>query len=163
MSTIEEKLRNNFSQHLCTLEAVFYITVGIVLCVAAAVAVFDAGAMLWRGMSSGTLTNYGLLMLDRVLLVLMLVEVLHTVRISIGSKEFMSVQPFLMVGLIATIRRVLVITMQAAHLAEQQQETAQAAIAFRNAMIEMGLLGFLTVVFAISIYLLSHTPRNQTS
>jgi hypothetical protein len=51
-----------------------------------------------------------LLMLDRVPLVLMLVEVLYTVRISIGSKEFMSVQPFLMVGLIATIRRVLVIT-----------------------------------------------------
>ena len=118
MATPEERLRNNFSDHLCTLEAVFYISVGFLLSAAAVLAVMDAATMLWRGISTGTLGSYGLLMLDRVLLVLMLVEVLHTVRISIGSKEFISVQPFLMVGLIATIRRVLVITMQAAHVTE---------------------------------------------
>jgi hypothetical protein len=159
-SATEEKFRNSVSQRLYTMEAVFYVTVGILLAAAAIVAVFDAGVMLWRLISSGTLTNYGLLMLDRVLLVLMIVEVLHTVRISIGSKEFMLVQPFLVVGLIATIRRVLVITMHAAQLADQTQ-VAPTDIAFRNAMIELGLLGFLTVVFAVSIYLLRPTPQTQ--
>jgi phosphate-starvation-inducible protein E len=49
-------------------------------------------------------------MLDRLLLVLMLDEILHTVRILILSKEFMVVKPLLTIGLIASIRRVLVIT-----------------------------------------------------
>jgi hypothetical protein len=159
MATVEQRLRNGFTERLCTLEAVFYVTVGILLSAAAAVAVFDAGAMLWRGMSSLTLANYGLLMLDRVLLVLMLVEVLHTVRISIGSKELMSVQPFLMVGLIATIRRVLVLTLQAAQLGEGTHDGTQTP--FHNAMLELGLLGLLTVVFAIAVYLLGRTPRDQ--
>ena len=48
MSTTEEKLRNSVSQRLYTMEAVFYITVGILLAAAAVVAVFDAGMMLWR-------------------------------------------------------------------------------------------------------------------
>jgi hypothetical protein len=72
----------------------------------------------------------------------------------------MLVQPFLVVGLIATIRRVLVITMHAAQLADQTQ-VATTDIAFRNAMIELGLLGFLTVVFAVSIYLLRPTPQTK--
>jgi len=161
MATLEEKLRNNFSERLCTLEAVFYIAVGVLLSAAAVLAVMDAAGMLWRGISSGTLAVYGLLMLDRLLLVLMLVEVLHTVRISIGSKEFMSVQPFLMVGLIATIRRVLVLTMQATHVTEGTQGGGQAPVGFQNAMIELGLLGFLTVIFAVSIYLLARTARRE--
>ena len=59
------------------------------------------------------LSGLGVLVLDQLLLVLMLVELLHTVRISVRS-EALIMEPFLTVGLIASIRRVLVITMQAA-------------------------------------------------
>src|SRR5688572_13076281 len=100
-------------------------------------------------------------MLDRLLLVLMLVEILHTVRISIHSKEFMLVKPFLMVGLIASIGRVLVITMHAAQLTEESQASDQAQTAFRYAMIELGLLGFLVLVFALSIYWLDRTAHPE--
>jgi len=81
VSTTEEKLRNSVSQRLYTMEAVFYITVGILLAAAAVVAVFDAGMMLWRLIASGTLTNYGLLMLDRVLLVLGFLTVVFAISI----------------------------------------------------------------------------------
>ena len=47
--------------------------------------------------------------------VLMLVEILHTVRISIRS-HFLVTEPFLVLGLIAAIRRILVITLEAANL-----------------------------------------------
>jgi hypothetical protein len=71
------------------------------------------------------------------------------------------VKPFLIVGLIASIRRVLVITMQAANLAEEGHGTPQAAIAFQYAMIELGLLGFLILVFAFSMYLLHRLSRGE--
>ena len=48
----------------------------------------------------------------------MLVEILHTVRISIRSHVLVT-EPFLIVGLIASIRRVLVITLEAATLTKE--------------------------------------------
>lgn len=45
----------------------------------------------------------------------MLVEILHTVRISIHS-HYLVTEPFLVVGLIASIGRILVITLEAAAL-----------------------------------------------
>ena len=161
MLTLEQKLRHGFSQRLFLTEVVLYIGVGILLSISAAVGILETTAFLWQGIITRTLTNYGFLMLNRLLLVLMLVEILHTVRISIHSKEFMLVKPFLIVGLIATIRRVLVITMQAAH-PEQQLSGIDQATAFHNAMIELALLGFLILVFALSIYWLDRVHRIDT-
>jgi phosphate-starvation-inducible protein E len=161
LTKTEEKLRAAFSRNLYLFEAAFYAAVGLLLSVAAAVALFDAGATLWRGIASRTLSNYGLLMLDQLLLVLMLVEILHTVRISIFSKEFILVKPFLVVGMIASIRRVLVITMQAAKLGENDTGATQTGIAFSNAMIELGLLGVMILILALSIYLLNRSPRGD--
>lgn len=55
------------------------------------------------------LPNSALRLLDSLLLVMMLVEILHTVDISL-RQHVLSSEPFLIVGLIAAIRRVLVIT-----------------------------------------------------
>jgi uncharacterized membrane protein (DUF373 family) len=51
--------------------------------------------------------------LDRFLLVLMLAELLHTLLIFLRTHRFRH-QPFLVVGIIAAIRRILVITAQEA-------------------------------------------------
>ena len=60
-------------------------------------------------------TDLVLRVLDQLLVVLMLVEILHTVRISIRSHTLVT-EPFLVVGPIASIRRILVITLEAATL-----------------------------------------------
>src|SRR5881396_2958483 len=117
LSRIEDRLRTTFSQHLYILEAVLYIGVGALLAAAAASTLFEAGAALWRGITGHSLASSVLVSLDQLLLVLMLVEILHTVRISIQSQS-LSMEPFLIVGLIASIRRALVITMQAAKMTE---------------------------------------------
>jgi Phosphate-starvation-inducible E family len=158
----EEKLRSNSAQYLYLLETIFYVVAGFLLCAAAAVAMFEAAEILWRALVTRTFADYGLLMLDRLLLVLMLVEILHTVRTSILSKEFMFVIPFLIVGLIASVRRVLVITMHAAKLSEQDLGSAQRSIAFRSEMVELGLLGFLVLVFALSIVLPESQPARRS-
>jgi uncharacterized membrane protein (DUF373 family) len=159
LPAIQDKLRINASQRLHQLETTLYVGVGLLLSVAAIAAVYGAGVILWRGIINNTL-NYGLLVLDQLLLVLMLVEILHTVRISIRSEELIT-EPFLIVGLIASIRRVLVITMQAAKLTEEAHGTPETEVAFRNSMIELGLLGFLVAVLALSIYLLRRTPATR--
>jgi hypothetical protein len=138
----EEKLRSHSAQYLYLLETIFYVIAGVLLCAAAAVEVFEAAAIL-------------------LLLVLMLVEILHTVRMSILSKEFIFVIPFLIVGLIASVRRVLVITMHAAKQSEEELGTAQAAVAFRNEVVELGLLGFMVLVFALSIYFPNRTSLRE--
>lgn len=51
--------------------------------------------------------------LDRFLVVLMLAELLHTLLLFLKTHRFRH-QPFLVVGIIAAIRRILVITAQAA-------------------------------------------------
>jgi len=94
-----------------------------------------------------------LLVLDQLLVVLMLVEILHTVRISIHS-HYLVTEPFLVVGLIASIRRVLVITLEAATLTKGGTWSTEVASIFRASMLELGLLGFLILVLVCSITLL---------
>jgi uncharacterized membrane protein (DUF373 family) len=140
---------------ISTFETVLYAAVAVLLIAAAVIVVCQAGIGLWRGTVNGVAGGSALLVLDQLLLVLMLVEILHTVRISIHTQTLTMV-PFLIVGLIASIRRVLVITMQAARLAEDG--TAEQAIAFRNSMIELGVLAALILVFVISIARLHTVP-----
>jgi hypothetical protein len=71
------------------------------------------------------------------------------------------VKTFLIVGLIVTVHRVLVITMQAAH-PEQQLSGVDQAAAFHNAMIELVLLGSLILVFARLFYWLDPVHRIDT-
>jgi uncharacterized membrane protein (DUF373 family) len=61
---------------------------------------------------------------NELLIVLMLVEILHTVRISIRSHVLVA-ELFWVVGLIASIRRILVITLKAATLTKEGAWTTE--------------------------------------
>jgi hypothetical protein len=87
----------------------------------------------------------------------MLVEILHTVRISIRSHVLVT-EPFLVVGLIASIRRILVISLEIATLTKEGSWSSDGASIFRAAMIELGLLGLLVLVLMFSITLLRRYP-----
>lgn len=159
-SNIEAKLRANSSQQLHLLEAVLYVCVGFLLSIAALTGIFETVVGLWGGITSKNVASSGFMVLDQLLLVLILIEILHTVRISLRSQELV-IEPFLIVGLMASIRRVLVITMQAAKMTEQGQNAAAVAITFRNSMIELGVLGGLIVLFVASIWLLRRTRERE--
>ena len=143
-------------------EVLMYIVVGALLSAAAIGEVIQAGALSWRSAVGEAPADYALLVLDRLLLVLMIIELLHTVRMSVRSQSLI-MEPFLIVGLIASIRRVLVITMQAAKMTEQGQSSAgdAAAAFFRNTMLELGLLGFLILIFVFAIYLLRRSSSRE--
>jgi len=107
--------------------------------------------MLWEGLAHWTIATETLLVLDQLLVVLMLVEILHTVRISIRS-HFLVTEPFLVVGLIASIRRVLVITLEAATLTKGGTWSTESASIFRASMTELGVVGTAHPHFGIFHY-----------
>jgi uncharacterized membrane protein (DUF373 family) len=81
------------------------VTVGIVLIVLAAV-VLVSGIVDFLDGSSGPISLAAPILVDRVLLVLILVEIVHTVVLSLRSHRLVA-QPFIVVGLVAVIRRIL--------------------------------------------------------
>jgi len=70
----------------------------------------NAGRLLWEALSHAAIAAQTLRVLDELLVALMPVEILHTVRISIRSHVLVT-EPFLVIGLIASIRRMLVISL----------------------------------------------------
>jgi uncharacterized membrane protein (DUF373 family) len=158
----EKNLRLRSGEYLIVVEVLTYSLLALLLSATGILALADAGKLLWNGLSNGTLaTTSAFRILDQLLLVLMLVEILHTVRISIRSHTLVT-EPFLVVGLIASIRRMLVISLEAADLTKQGKWTSDGESIFRAAMFELGLLAVLIFILVVSITLLrrsSPTPE----
>jgi hypothetical protein len=159
---VEEKLRVHFGDYLGKAEVAIYSVLAALLFVTALATAANAGKMLWEGLLHWMIAAQTLQVLDQLLVVLMLVEILHTVRISIRS-HILVTEPFLVVGLIASIRRILVITLEAATLTKGGVWSPESTSIFRASMIELGLLGLLVLILVFSITLLrrfAHGPNN---
>jgi len=128
-------------------EDVVYVALGVLLAGCAATLLVAAGADFVTNLLAGTLAGRVIEILDRILLVLMVVEILYTVQVSFRGQTLVP-EPFLIIGLIAGIRRVLILT------AEFKDLLQKGDTAFRNAMIELGLLAFLIIALVVSIVLL---------
>ncbi len=161
----EERLGRRAGDFPREAEVVIYYTVAVLLAVTAVVSIASAGRMLWSGIVHWTMATETLRVLDQLLVVLMVVEVLHTVRISLRSHILLATEPFLVVGLIASIRRVLVISMQMSTLTKEGKWSADGASIFRSSMVELALLVVFVLVLVFSITLLRRyvpTPKDVT-
>jgi hypothetical protein len=78
---------------------------------------------------------------------------MHTVHVSVRSGA-LTCEPFLVVGLIASIRRVLVITLESSQATAHGDLSDNGEKVFRTSMIELGVLAVLILVMVSSIYLL---------
>jgi uncharacterized membrane protein (DUF373 family) len=134
------------------IEHALAIGIGILLSVAALLALTGAATLAWDGVVQWPQTRSLFGIVERLLFVLMLVEILHTVRASIQS-HVLTCEPFLIVGVIATIRRILVVTLETSDRSVENAAPFGSTSAFNNAMIELSVLGLLTLVLAVAIYL----------
>lgn len=151
-------LRGGLDVRLGTLEVVIYSALAILLSLTALVTLASAGKLLWDGLGHWATGAQTLNVLNELLVVLMLAELLHTVRISIRSHVLVT-EPFLVVGLIACIRRILVVTLEASTLYKDGAWTTGAAPGiFRASMLELGLLALLVIALVSSIVLLRRNP-----
>lgn len=127
------------------IEDSMYFTIGGLLGAAGVALLLWAVVEFVRVAAGGDVVQAVLGVLDSLLLVLMLVEIMHTVRISIGSQSLV-IEPFLIVGLIAAIRRILVVT------AEQANPSAEHVVEFQMAMLELGILTAMILALVWAIY-----------
>src|SRR6202011_8493 len=160
----DEKLRKHFDDYLGMAEVAILTILAVLISLTALASIARSARLLWDTWHQFMVvadTDLVLRVLDQLLVVLMLVEILHTVRISIRSHTLVT-EPFLVVGLIASIRRILVITLEAAALTKQGKwTTPEGATIFRASMIELGLLGVLIFVLVYSITLLRRSPEKS--
>jgi uncharacterized membrane protein (DUF373 family) len=139
------------------LEHVVYAAIGCLLAIGAFLALGGAAVALWQGLGDWTGSSATLIIIDRLLFVLLLTEILHTVRASIRSGG-LTCSPFLIVGVIASIRRVLVITLQTSEATKPGTITAEAQAVVQTSMLELAVLGGLILVLVTSLYLLNRIP-----
>jgi hypothetical protein len=105
------------------------------------------GIALARAVASGELAARVATLLDRLLLILMVVEILYTVQVSLREHTLVP-EPFLVVGLIAGIRRILVLTAEFSKMIDEGGDT------FRNGMLELGVLTAMVLVLVGALAML---------
>jgi uncharacterized membrane protein (DUF373 family) len=114
----------------------------LLIIAAALVIVGSAQAVVESVMSKEGALEGGVVVLDRILLVLIIAELAYTLRTVIESHEI-TAEPFLFIGLIATVRRILIVTARF----EQPQTNDR----LDRLMVELGVLGLLVLAIAAAI------------
>ena len=129
-----------------------YVALGVLLAATATIMLVQGAVDLARTAMSGMDVRAIVGVLDRILLALMVVELLYTVQVSFREHALVP-EPFLLVALIAGVRRILVIT------AEFSAQDGKDERMFQHVMWELGLLTVLIVVLVVSLVVL----RQRTS
>jgi uncharacterized membrane protein (DUF373 family) len=140
------------------IEIVAYILLGLLLAVSAVLGMGGTAMLLLQSFQENADTDSLVIAIDRLLFVLMVIEILHTVRVSFRSGTLVA-QPFLVVGLIASIRRVLVITLESSQANQYGKWTPESQALLRSTMLELLVLAVLILVMVVSIYLLRRSKR----
>lgn len=90
--------------------------------------------------------------LDGLLLIFIFVELLYAVRSCLRSHEIVA-EPFLIVGILAGIKEIVVLSVEAATLLEKGP-------AFSRAIVEIGVLGAVVLVLAVAAFVLRERRRD---
>lgn len=143
-----EALRLTIARGFTRVEDIVYIGLGVLLGLSAAALLVNVAIGLARSVLAGAPAQSVVDLLDRMLLILMIVELLYTVQVSFREHTLVP-EPFLIVGLIAVTRRILVVTAQVATVFEKGDDRL-----FRSAMIELALLTVMVLVLVLSLRLL---------
>ena len=134
-------------QTLSSVEDIVYVGLGLLLTIAAltllVIALKSMVAALWNRAMGGQIVN----LLDQILLILLVIELLYTVQVSFRERGLIA-EPFLVVALIAVIRRILVLTAEVPKLPEAGD------VVFRHAMLELGVLTVMVLVLVGSLIML---------
>jgi hypothetical protein len=148
----EKKARVWVARAFTLVEDVVYIGLGLLLAGSAFTLLITGVVQFVRSASVGEARTIDLL--ERILLILLVVELLYTVQVSFREHALVP-EPFLLVGLISAIRRVLVLTAEFGELREQTPGGRKLPVIDpQHFVIELGVLTVLIIALAISLVLL---------
>src|SRR5919107_4808994 len=111
-------------------ERIAYAAIALALSVPIVMLGFSAALSMLEVSEVGVLET-SLTVLDRVLLAFIFVELIDTVRVTVRERGIFIAEPFLLVGLIAVVRRILLLT------AEIERASAEE---FQTMLIELGVM-----------------------
>ena len=144
--TESEEDRQRFADRfLSVAEDAVYWAIAVVL-LAGSVALIVAQVNVMLRLRTTPATQIMIEVLDGLLLIFIFVELLYAVRTSLRSHEIVA-EPFLIVGILACIKEIVVLSVQAAKLLDKGPE-------FSRAIVQVGVLGGLVLVLAIAIFVL---------
>ncbi len=132
-------VRERIAQAFTQVEDVLYVGIAVLLAAGAVGLLLNAAVTFARSIGAGTIGGSIVGMLDQLLLILMMIEILYTVQV-LFREHVLVPEPFVLVAMIAAVRRILVLTAEFGTLMEQGEAV------FRYAMIELGLLTAMTGV-----------------
>ena len=141
------RVRTLIAHVFTTVEDVVYIGLGVLLSASALALLVQTALTFSHDLMTGSVPTGIVGLLDRLLLVLMIVELLYTVQVSFREHALVP-EPFLIVGLVAAVRRILVLT---AAFAGGEGLTD---LTFRVTMIELAILTVMVVAFVGSLLML---------
>jgi phosphate starvation-inducible membrane PsiE len=145
------------ARYLNHAESGVLILIGVVLVVLAVLLLWTSGTSMIDAVRDNKIGHSAIEILNSVLLVMMTMEIVYTVAISLESHTLVA-EPFLIIGTIAAIRRMLVIT-------ATSTETERDPGLFHNTLVELGLLAATVIALSVAIWVLRHsqTLRNQSA
>ena len=130
------------------------LNVGIALALAVAGAALFVNVLLTFGRHVGDepFVDTILQLLDGLILVFIVTELLHTLR-SVIAEGILLTEPFLIVGIVAIVRRLIVISAEASGYVGKAD--------FDDLMVEMGVLVGGLLVLGVVIFLLRRSGRDE--
>ena len=135
-----------------------YLAVAALLALAALLTLVEAVVLLVSALVGDGGSTPIFNVIDRLLFVLMLVELLHSVGASIKEGAVVA-EPFFVVAIIACIRRILVITLGTSQMTKPDAWTPVNESLFKASMLELGLLAVLLLVLVGAIYVMRRMDR----
>lgn len=144
----EEKLtRAWLARGFTLIEDIVYIGLGALLAGSSIILLVGGAMTFGQNLMSGTFAGNIVSLLDRILLILLVVELMYTVQVSFREHALIP-EPFLLIGLIAAIRRVLVLTAEFAQIHGLPESD------FKHFIIELGVLTILIIALVVSLFVL---------
>ena len=154
---MKHRMRSSITHIFRFLEDVIFVGLGVLLAACALYLFCGVAIQFGHQIYSLDLNTTAVVeLIEKLLLILLVVEILYTVQVSFRQHS-LAAEPFLLIGLIAAVRRVLVITAELAEKSNQSEEI------FRFLMIELGVLTILILCLVISVMLLRKRPTHDGS
>ncbi len=125
-------------------QRVIYFAIALTLSIPIVMLFISAVVGMLQVFEEGVLATV-LTVLDRVLLVFIFVELLDTVRVTVRERGIFIAEPFLLVGLIAVVRRILLLTAELEQVASTEK--------LQSMLIELGVMTGLVIVLTLALYL----------
>lgn len=153
--TDNEEDRQRFADRVLSFaEDAVYWAIAIVLLVGSGALLVAQVHTILRGLGRSPTSSVMLEVLDGLLLIFIFVELLYAVRTSLRSHEIVA-EPFLIVGILACIKEIVVMSVEAAKLVPNGPE-------FARAIVQVGVLGGLVLVLTVAIFVLRVQRRGAS-